>query len=72
VAVAAVVVSWAVAMPWLGFAMTTIAALFLLGRAIGHVSTARLLVFALLMGGGAVLLFRQLLNLPLPQGPWGW
>lgn len=70
--VAAVVVSWVIAMPRLGFAMTTIVALFLLGRAFSQAPAARLLVFALLTGGGAVALFRGLLKLPLPRGPWGW
>jgi putative tricarboxylic transport membrane protein len=70
--VVAVVVSWVFAMPRLGFAMTSIVALFFLGRAIGQAPVARLLVFALLTGGGAVALFRGLLKLPLPRGPWGW
>ena len=64
--------AWALALPYLGFAVTTVVALFVLGRAIGRAPVARLLVFALLAGGSAVLLFRELLKLPLPRGPWGW
>jgi putative tricarboxylic transport membrane protein len=71
-AVGGTVVAWALALPYLGFAVTTIAALFLLGRAIGRVPVARLLVFAVLAGGAAVILFRGLLKMPLPRGPWGW
>jgi putative tricarboxylic transport membrane protein len=71
-AVGGTVVAWALALPYLGFAVTTIAALFVLGRAIGRVPVARLLVFAVLAGGAAVLLFRGLLKMPLPRGPWGW
>jgi putative tricarboxylic transport membrane protein len=66
------VVGWALALPYLGFALTTVAALIVLGRAIGPASVARLLMFALVAGGGASLLFRGLLKLPLPRGPWGW
>ena len=71
-AVGGTVVAWALALPYLGFAVTTIAALFFLGRALGRVPVARLLVFAVLAGGAAVILFRGLLEMPLPRGPWGW
>ncbi len=71
-AVGGAVVAWALALPYLGFAVTTVVALFVLGRGIGRAPVARLLVFALLAGGGAVLLFRGLLKMPLPRGPWGW
>lgn len=71
VAVSAVV-GWAAALPYLGFLITTVAALVVLGRVIGPAPIDRLLVFALLAGGGASLLFRGLLKLPLPRGPWGW
>jgi putative tricarboxylic transport membrane protein len=71
-AVASAVVGWALALPYLGFTLTTVVALAVLGRAIGPAPVARLLVFALLAGGGASLLFRGLLKLPLPRGPWGW
>jgi hypothetical protein len=47
-------------------------ALFLLARGVGEAPLSRLLVFALLAGGAAILLFRGLLNMPLPGGPWGW
>jgi len=66
------VVAWTLALPYLGFAVPTVVALFVLGRAIGRAPVARLLAFALEAGGGAVLLFRGLLKLPLPRGPWGW
>jgi putative tricarboxylic transport membrane protein len=71
-AVASAVVAWALALPYLGFALTTVAALFLLARGVGGAPLSRLLVFALLTSGGAVLLFRGLLKMPLPRGPWGW
>jgi putative tricarboxylic transport membrane protein len=71
-AVAGTVVAWALALPYLGFAVTTVAALFFLGRSVGRAPVARLAVFALLAGGGATLLFRGLLRMPLPRGPWGW
>jgi putative tricarboxylic transport membrane protein len=69
---AAAVAGWALILPHLGFAVTTVVALFILGRAIGQAPVVRLLMFALLAGGGASLLFRGLLKLPLPRGPWGW
>ncbi|HEX6212064.1 MAG TPA: tripartite tricarboxylate transporter TctB family protein [Methylomirabilota bacterium] len=71
-AVAGAVVAWALALPYLGFGLTTVVALFLLARGVGEAPLSRLLVFALLAGGAAILLFRGLLNLPLPRGPWGW
>ena len=70
--VASALVGWVLALPYLGFASTTVIALLVLGRAIGPAPIGRLLVFALLMGGGASLLFGTLLRLPLPRGPWGW
>jgi putative tricarboxylic transport membrane protein len=69
---AGAVVGWALALPHLGFALTTVVALVVLGRAIAPAPIARLLVFAIVAGGGASLLFRVLLKLPLPRGPWGW
>jgi putative tricarboxylic transport membrane protein len=71
-AVAAAVVGWALALPWLGFEVASIVALGVLARAVGRVPVTRALLFALLTGGGAVLLFRVLLGMPLPRGPWGW
>jgi putative tricarboxylic transport membrane protein len=71
-AVAGAVAAWALALPYLGFGLTTIVALFLLARGVGGAPLSRLFVFALLAGGGAVLLFHGLLKMPLPRGPWGW
>ena len=71
-AVAVAMVGWAVALPYLGFAVTTVAGLFVLGRGIGGVPITRLLVFALLVGGAAALLFGRVLQMSLPRGPWGW
>jgi putative tricarboxylic transport membrane protein len=69
---AGAVVGWALVLPHLGFALTTVVALVALGRAIAPAPIGRLLVFALVAGGCAFLLFRVLLKLPLPRGPWGW
>jgi putative tricarboxylic transport membrane protein len=71
-AVAAVVLAWALALPHLGFTVATAGALVVLGRALGSASWRRVLAFALLASAGAVALFRGLLALPLPRGPWGW
>ncbi|OGL19472.1 MAG: hypothetical protein A3F92_09940 [Candidatus Rokubacteria bacterium RIFCSPLOWO2_12_FULL_71_22] len=72
IAVAALLVAYPAALPWLGFAVTTALALFLLARALGPVSSVRLAAFALVTSAAAVLLFRQLLAVPLPRGPWGF
>ena len=72
IAAVAAVIGWAIMLPYLGFAVTTAAALFVLGRAIGRAPVGRLLAFAVLTSGGASVLFRQLLKTPLPRGPWGW
>lgn len=71
-AVAALLVAYPLALPRLGFALSTALGLLLLARAIEARSLGRLAAFALLVTVGAVLLFRQLLAVPLPRGPWGF
>jgi hypothetical protein len=68
---AAVIAAWPLALPRLGFAVTTALGLLLLGRMVDEASWTRLAVFAALTTAGAVLLFRVLLRVPLPPGPWG-
>ena len=70
-AAAVVVVAWPFALPRLGFALTTALALVLLGRVVDEAPWTRLLVFGLVLTAAAVLVFRVLLRLPLPVGPWG-
>ena len=67
-----VIVAWVLALPHLGFTLTTLAALLFLGRAHGSVAVWRLVAFAALTAGGATVLFRVVLAMPLPRGPWGW
>jgi hypothetical protein len=67
-----VVGAWALTLPRLGFAVTTVGALFLLARGFGPAPAARALTFAVVTGLAALGLFRGLLALPLPRGPWGW
>ena len=71
-AAAVVIVAWPFALAWLGFALTTVLALLVLGRAVDEARWAWLVAFSLLLTAGAVLLFRVLLRVPLPVGPWGW
>jgi hypothetical protein len=71
-AAAAVIAAWPLALPRLGFTLTTALGLLLLGRVIDEASWARLAVFAAVTTAGAVLLFRVLLRVPLPPGPWGF
>ena len=67
-----VIVAWVLALPHLGFTLTTVTALLLLGRAHGGVAGWPLVAFAVLTAGGATVLFRVMLAMPLPRGPWGW
>jgi hypothetical protein len=67
-----VLVVWVIVLPHLGFTLTTVAALLLLGRAHGGVMGWALGAFAVLTAGGAAVLFRVVLAIPLPRGPWGW
>jgi putative tricarboxylic transport membrane protein len=71
-AVAAAIVGWVLALPLVGFGVAAVAAMVVLGRAVSPVPLGRLLVFAVLLGGTTTLVFRGLLALPLPRGPWGW
>ncbi len=71
-AVAALLVLYPLLLPRAGFALTTALVLFLLGRAIAPVPPARLALFALASAAGSVILFRRLLAVPLPSGPWGF
>jgi hypothetical protein len=64
-------VAWPLALPRLGFALTTGLGLLLLGRVVDEASWKGLVAFAVLVTAGAVLLFRVLLRVPLPVGPWG-
>jgi hypothetical protein len=70
--VIAVVVAWVLTLPHLGFALTTVTALLLLGRAHGGAAGWPLVTFAIVTAGGATVLFRVVLAIPLPRGPWGW
>jgi hypothetical protein len=71
-AAAAVIAAWPLALPRLGFALTTGLGLLLLARVVDDAPWARLAVFAAATTAGAVLLFRVLLRVPLPPGPWGF
>jgi hypothetical protein len=70
--VAALLVAFPLALPRLGFALTTAVTLFLFARALEARPLLRLAAFALLFTAAAVLLFRHLLAVPLPRGPWGF
>jgi putative tricarboxylic transport membrane protein len=59
-------------LPRIGFGLTTLLVLFALGRVIAPLAPARLALFALVATVVAVVLFRQLLAVPLPVGPWGF
>jgi putative tricarboxylic transport membrane protein len=69
---AAILVVWPLALPRLGFALTTAVALLLLARVVGEARWPRVALFAAVTTTAAVLLFRVLLRVPLPVGPWGF
>jgi hypothetical protein len=71
-AAAVVIVAWPFALPRLGFALTTALALLILGRVVDEARWTRLVAFSVVLTAAAVLLFRVLLRVPLPVGPWGW
>jgi putative tricarboxylic transport membrane protein len=70
-AAAAVIVAWPLALSRLGFAVTTILALLVLGRVVDEARWSRLLAFSVVLTAASVLVFRVLLRVPLPVGPWG-
>jgi len=61
-----------VLLPRLGFGATTAVELFALGRVIAPLALMRLAAFALVSSVLATALFRRLLAVPLPSGPWGF
>lgn len=71
-AAAVVIVAWPLALPRLGFALTTVLALLLLGRLVDEARWTRLALFSVVLTAASVLLFRVLLLVPLPVGPWGF
>ncbi|MBI4270679.1 MAG: tripartite tricarboxylate transporter TctB family protein [Candidatus Rokubacteria bacterium] len=71
-AVAALLVAYPAALPRLGFAVTTALAMLLLARALEPAPWPRLAAFALVASAAAIALFRVLLAVPLPRGPWGF
>jgi putative tricarboxylic transport membrane protein len=70
--VGAFLVLYPLLLPRVGFGATTALVLFALGRVIAPLAPARLALFALVATVVAVVLFRQLLAVPLPVGPWGF
>jgi hypothetical protein len=70
--VAALLVVYPLLLPRLGFGLTTALAMFALARAIEPRPVAALALFAGLGTAGALLLFRHVLAVPLPRGPWGF
>jgi hypothetical protein len=69
---AAILIVWPLALPRLGFALTTAAGLLLLARVVDEAPWPKVGLFAALTTVGAVLLFRVVLRVPLPVGPWGF
>ena len=70
--VGALVLLYPLLLPRVGFGLTTALALFAMGRVIAPVTPGRLALFAVASAAVAVALFRHLLAVPLPVGPWGF
>ena len=62
---------YALTLDWLGFLLATLALLFLLFKAVGNLRLSVSLGGATLISAVAYLLFRILLNVQLPPGPFG-
>jgi len=69
--VGALLVLYPLLLPRVGFGLTTALVLFAMGRVIAPVTPGRLALFAVASAVVAVALFRHLLAVPLPSGPWG-
>ena len=69
---AALLVLYPVLLPRLGFGTTTALELFALGRVIAPEPPTRLAAFSVASSILATVLFRRLLAVPLPAGPWGF
>ncbi len=71
VATSVILLLYALLMDRLGFLAVTLVLLFLLFKAVGNLSLRVSLGGAVLTSAVAYLLFRVLLNVQLPTGPWG-
>jgi hypothetical protein len=69
---AALLVAYPLGLTRLGFEATTLLIMALLAPTIDRRSLPRVLAFALLATAAAVVLFRHVLAVPLPRGPWGF
>jgi hypothetical protein len=72
VLVGALLVLYPLLLPRLGFGVATALVLFALARVIAPLPPARLAAFAVASSILATVLFRRLLAVPLPAGPWGF
>lgn len=70
--VSALLVLYPLLLPRAGFGVTTALVLFAMGRLIAPVALGRLALFAAVTAAIAVALFRHVLAVPLPGGPWGF
>jgi hypothetical protein len=70
--VGALLVLYPLLLPRLGFGVATALVLFALARVIAPLPPARLAAFAVGSSILATALFRRLLAVPLPAGPWGF
>lgn len=70
--VSALLVLYPLLLPRAGFGLTTAIVLFAMGRVIAPVAPGRLALFAAAAAAGGVVLFRHVLAVPLPGGPWGF
>ena len=70
--VGAVFVAYVLAMPWLGFGVTTSIVLFVMARALSPEPVWKLGLFAFTGAVLTTLLFARAAGVPLPRGPWGF
>ena len=62
----------AVALPYLGFALTGALTMLILLRLIGDTGWLGAIVLAAASVGAVAWIFGHVLGMPLPRGPWGW
>ncbi len=62
----------AMALPYVGFAVSGAITMLVLLRAVERVPWPRAILLAMLADVAVVWLFERVLGLPLPRGPWGW
>jgi hypothetical protein len=72
IAVVLIMLAYAISLDWIGFTFATFVVMFLLFKPIGRLSWKASLAGAIIASVVCYILFKVLLGVQLPEGPWGF